>query len=327
MQKRERLEKTFAGEATDRVPVALWRHWPVDDQRAAELAQTTVDFQKQWDWDFVKVSPADSYPLRDYGIDDEWHGTLEGIRIYTTRAVHQPDDWAKLARLDPTTGSLGEQIEALRLVRAGLGADVPVIATVFSPMAQAKNIAGPETMFRHMHQFPDAFRAGLDIIRDNTLRYVEALHDTGIDGIYYAVQHASFDDMTEDNYRAFGRPDDLRILESLPDDWWFNMAHIHGLAPMFDVVKDYPVQAMNWHDRETEPSLAEGMTLFKGAVSGGLAAWETVNSGTPESVREQARDAIAQTSGRRFILATGCVTLITSPIGNLRAVRRVVDEV
>jgi uroporphyrinogen decarboxylase len=46
MNKRERLEKTVAGEPTDRIPVALWRHFPGDDQHPAELARTVVDFQK-----------------------------------------------------------------------------------------------------------------------------------------------------------------------------------------------------------------------------------------------------------------------------------------
>jgi uroporphyrinogen decarboxylase len=33
MDKRERLHATLRGEAVDRVAVALWRHFPVDDQR------------------------------------------------------------------------------------------------------------------------------------------------------------------------------------------------------------------------------------------------------------------------------------------------------
>ena len=46
LSKRERLERTVAGEETDRVPVALWRHWPGDDQRAVDLAEATVAFQR-----------------------------------------------------------------------------------------------------------------------------------------------------------------------------------------------------------------------------------------------------------------------------------------
>ena len=43
MEKRERLEKTIAGEQTDRVPVALWRHWPGDDQRAADPEKAQIE--------------------------------------------------------------------------------------------------------------------------------------------------------------------------------------------------------------------------------------------------------------------------------------------
>ena len=36
--KRRRVEAAIAGKAVDRLPVALWRHWPGDDQDAAALA-------------------------------------------------------------------------------------------------------------------------------------------------------------------------------------------------------------------------------------------------------------------------------------------------
>lgn len=322
MNKRERIERTLAGEPTDRVPVALWRHWPGDDQRAADLARATVDFQRQWDFDFVKVSPADSYPLHDYGVRDEWNGTIEGIRDYTRRAVNAPEDWEKLATLDPHAGMLGEQLQTLRLLAEPL-MDVPFIQTIFSPFAQAKNIAGTETMFRHMHQYPDQFKTGLEIITANTLRYLDALRDTGVAGIYYAIQHASYDDMTEAQYREFGRALDLQILEAIDSTWWFNLLHLHGTSTMFDLISDYPVQAINWHDRETSPSLAQGQERFSGVVSGGLSQWDVHNS-TPEAVREQAQDAIQQTGGQRFILATGCVVIATTPQANIRAVREVV---
>ena len=60
MRKRERLERAIAGEPVDRVPVALWRHFPGDDQRAADLARSAVDFQREFDWDFVRVMPANT---------------------------------------------------------------------------------------------------------------------------------------------------------------------------------------------------------------------------------------------------------------------------
>lgn len=325
MNKRERLEKTIAGEATDRVPVALWRHWPGDDQRAADLARSTVEFQRTYDWDFVKVTPASSYCVTDYGVQDEWEGNLEGTRSYTKRVVNRSLDWTELRPLDPTRGALGRQLECLRLIGDALGDDVPVIQTVFSPLAQGKNLAGNELMLRHMRTQPDRLHTGLNAITESTLRFIDALKRTPVSGIFYAIQHASYDVMSENEYREFGLPYDRKILEALPDRWWFNMAHLHGDAPMFKLVSGYPVQALNWHDQETEPDLALGKSMFTGAVCGGLARWQHVHYGTPATIRDQARQAINQVGGRRFILSTGCVTMITSPLSNIRAVREVVE--
>lgn len=325
MDKRTRLERTIVGEITDRVPVALWRHFPGDDQRAADLAQSTVDFQRMYDWDFVKVSPASSFCLTDYGVIDEWHGSLEGTRVYTKRPIQRSLGWTELRTLDPLRGGLGRQLECLRLVCDAFGDDVPIIQTIFSPLAQAKNLAGRELLIEHMRTRPDRLRSGLNILTENTLRYLDALQRLPIAGIFYAIQHASYAVMSEDEYRSFGRPYDLKILESLPGRWWFNMIHLHGAAPMFRVVSDYPVQAINWHDQETEPELSSGKTLFNGAVCGGLAAWDHVHQGTPLTIRDVVREAVVQTGGRRLILSTGCVSLVTSPLSNLRAVRSAVE--
>ena len=69
MNKRERLEATVAGEAVDRPAVALWRHFPGDDQRAADLAAAHVWWQQTYDFDLLKVTPASSYCTQDWGVD------------------------------------------------------------------------------------------------------------------------------------------------------------------------------------------------------------------------------------------------------------------
>lgn len=325
LSKRERLERAIQGEAVDRVPVALWRHWPGDDQRAADLAEATIDFQRRWDFDFVKVTPASSFCIADYGVQDRWAGNIEGTREYTRRAVQRSLDWTDLRVLEPSRGALGRQIEALRMIRDGLPGDVPFIQTIFSPLAQAKNISGGEVLIEHMRSAPDRLRTGLNTLTDSTLRFIDAIRRSGAAGIFYAIQHASLSVMSESEYREFGQPYDLRILEALPDEWWLNVVHLHGQAPMFDLVASYPVQVLNWHDREAGIELGEGKLKFKGAVSGGLGRWDPMHGGTPVEVRAQARQALEQTNGRRFVLSTGCVIMTTTPLSNIRAVREVVE--
>jgi uroporphyrinogen decarboxylase len=325
LSKRERLEKTLAGEPTDRVPVALWRHFPGDDQRAPDLVEAHVAFQRQFDWDFVKITPASSFCIIDYGVQDRWVGSIEGTRDYTRRAVTKSLDWTGLRAIDPSKGTINRQVEALKLFKEAFGTETPYLQTIFSPLAQAKDIAGEALMIKHMRTAPDRFKTGLNTITESTLRFLDYIRRSGISGIFYAVQHATYTLMTEEEYRTFGRPYDLQILEALNKDWWFNMLHLHGDVPMFDLFTDYPVQAINWHDRETEPDLATGKTRFKGIVCGGIGHWDSVHNGTPAEVRNQAREAIEKTNARRFILSTGCVAMLTSPGSNLRAVREVVN--
>jgi uroporphyrinogen decarboxylase len=325
MTRRERLEATCAGEPVDRVAVALWRHFPGDDQRPDDLAAATLMWQKTWDWDFIKVSPASSFCLVDWGAEDRWVGGDEGNREYTRRVISDPEGWTRLARQDPARGALGRQIECLRQIKEGAGDEIPFIQTVFSPLAQAKNLAGQERLIVHLRQQPEMVKAGLEVIAETTLRFIEAAKQRGIAGIYYAVQLANYGLLSEAEYREFGEPYDRRILEAV-SDCWFNLVHLHGRDGLFGLIAGYPVQALNWHDRESGPSLREGQARFRGAVCGGLEHWDHLLRGEPDQIRGLVADAVAQTGGKRLILSSGCVAPVNAPFANLRAVRESVEE-
>jgi uroporphyrinogen decarboxylase len=166
--------------------------------------------------------------------------------------------------------------------------------------------------------------AGLQVIARSTQRFIEALHETGIDGIFYAVQHAQYGLMTEAEYDVFGRAYDLATLAPA-GDMRLKLLHLHGLDVMFDRFVDYPVDIVNWHDRETYPSLGVGQARFPGVVCGGVMI-ESLVYASPDQVRAEALDAVQSTGGRRFILGTGCVTPTTAPWGNIMAVRQSVES-
>jgi len=324
MTKRERLEATVAGEPVDRPAVALWRHWPGDDQRAVDLARDTLDFQHTYDFDFVKCMPSSNYCIADWGAESWWVGNDEGTRTWRERVIQQPEGWTKLHVLDPYQGTLAEALRALDWIGQGLEEGTPFIQTIFNPLAQAKNLAGPR-LLPHLRQHPDALKAGLETITESTIRFIEAARATGIAGIFLALQHATYDLLSEAEYHEFGRPYDLRVLEAT-EGLWFNLVHLHGNHIMFDLVADYPVQAINWHDRETQPSLREALPRFSGALVGGLHRIDTMLRGTPQQVRAEAQAAVEETGGRRLIIGTGCVMFINTPLGNILAARDAVER-
>ncbi len=322
---RERMEICLSGEQPDQVPISLWRHFPVDDQTPDGLAAATAAFQHQYDFDFIKVTPSSSFCLKDWGADDHWTGHSEGTREYTKYVINQPDDWYSLPVLNPRQGHLGDQLNCLRLLTSEFSPQTPLVQTIFSPLAQAKNLIGKERLQVHIRKYPEAVLAGLERITETTLQFQEEAAKTGIDGIFYAIQHAQYGLLSSSEFEAFSKPFDLKILNAARG-FWLNLAHLHGENVMFDEIINYPVSIINWHDRQTPPDLITAKTEYGGVLCGGLRQWETMVLGTSEQVCSEALDAIKATSGRKFILGTGCVLPVMAPRGNILAARQIVSN-
>ena len=324
---RERMQACIKNDpALDHPPVALWRHFPVDDQSPEALAAATLDFQNHYTFDLVKVTPASSFAIKDWGAQDAWEGSTEGTRRYTSHPIQKPQDWEHLSVLDPRKAPhLSGQINCLRQIRAGLEPETPLLQTVFSPLAQAKNLAGGEALIVHLREYPEAVLKGLESIAETTRRFVEAAMEEGIDGIFYAVQHAQAGLMTLEEYKTFGLPLDLKTTQPAAS-LWCNLLHLHGLNVYFDLVPQFAplFPIVNWHDRETYPALNEAQTRFPGVVCGGVSQ-HTIVYADASRVREEAVDAIRQTGGRRLLLGTGCVVPVIAPHGNILAVRQSVE--
>ncbi|MFT3895699.1 MAG: uroporphyrinogen decarboxylase family protein [Anaerolineales bacterium] len=99
---------------------------------------------------------------------------------------------------------------------------------------------------------------------------------------------------------------------------------MHGHDVYFDLLSDFHFQIVNWHDRETYPSLTEAQKLFDGVLCGGMRQ-DTLVYRDQAEVQKEAADAIQQTNGKRFMLGTGCVVPIIASHGNLMAARRSVE--
>jgi uroporphyrinogen decarboxylase len=324
MNHKERMQACLTGSPVDRPPVALWRHFPVDDQDPTTLAASILRFQEMYDFDFIKITPASSYCLRDYGVIDEWRGNPEGTRDFLFRPINKPEDWNTLPRILPENSQLQMQLNCLNQIKAGVAENTPYIQTIFDPMSQAKNLVGRETLLVHMRQNPKALHTGLSRIAENTIAFIKKCIPLGIDGIFLAVQHAQASLLSEAELEEFVLPY-IREILSYVQDLWLNVIHLHGKDVFFSQLSYLSASVINWHDQETTPDLADAKAQFSGAVCGGLRQWETLVYGTPESVQKEAQHAIKITEGNRFILGTGCVLPITAPHANIAAVRKAVE--
>ena len=109
---------------------------------------------------------------------------------------------------------------------------------------------------------------------------------------------------------------------------WCNVVHLHAATDLrWRLGRTYPAHVFSWSDRRTGIPLAEVAAELPGkTVMGGLDETGAVVRGDMDGVRQEMRDAIRQTGGRRLILANGCSVPDDIPLVHLLGVRGVVDE-
>ncbi len=324
MTRHERVRAALAGEPVDRVPISFWQHFPGRDQHADTLAEATIRYQRRFDLDFVKLMPTGMYSVMDYGVSVVPSLDAIGTTRYANGPIRRPEDWARLPGVSPERGVLAEQVRLVQIVRQTLGPSVPMLQTIFSPLTMAAKITGGDPR-QKLLEHESGLAGALGRLAEDVVGFGQACLDAGADGFFFATQLATRSALPSGWYEQFGVPYDLEVLAALRPRSWALMLHLHGDDPLFDLADRYPIDGVNWHARETRPSLASALRMTKRGLVGGIARMGPVIGPAPEEVAREARDAVAQTGGRRLVIAPGCVIPATAPDQNLMALHRAVD--
>lgn len=322
MTKQERVRAALAGQEVDRVPVSFWGHDYQREWSAQGLAQATLESFRRYNWDYIKVNPRATYYLEDWGCRFRPSGHPQQGPEMTEYVIKSPADFRRLPPLDAGSGAFGQQLEALRLIARDLAGEAPFVQTVFSPLTVACRLAGGDVpRFRQwLREAAADVHAGLAVIAETLAAYARLCLEAGASGIFFAtVDWATRSNASEDEYREFGCPYDLRVLAAVGQAP-FNILHVCRQDNMLELLLDYPVQAFNWAATEPgNPTLRDVLGKTTAAVMGGISQQTVLRNGTPQQVQAEVRQALAQTGGRRFLLAPGCSISPATPEANLRA--------
>lgn len=307
----ERVRAALAGAHVDRVPLVFWHHFrPAGSgERLAQL--TKAFFHDTFDLDIIKIMPDLPYPE-------------PGRQIAVT-------DLRSLPHLGLETPIFQEQLTCIRTLRAELGDDYPIILTIFSPLTYAIRWIGREHVIEAARQDPESFEQGLSILAENLRGLLAAALDAGASGIFFSCMGATNQHFTRAEYARLGRPYDLQALADTGKAW-LNIVHIHadpeqeGDEIYFEDFTDYPVQVISWSDRLTGPELSEALALTTKCLMGGLAERGPLTHGSEAELENEILGAVAQTKGRRLILANGCSIPDDTPEQWLHAARRLVEQ-
>jgi uroporphyrinogen decarboxylase len=323
MTPRERVWAALRGESLERPPVSFWGHFYHRESSARDLVEATLEFQREHGWDWVKLNPRKHYHVEPWGVAYRYSGRAHEKPVLEAWPVHQAGDWAAITERDPDRGALGEQLDAVRLLRERLPSDVPFVQTVFTPLAVlGEMVEEPGELRTHLRSHPDAVRGALEAVTRTFEGYVRAVLAAGADGIYLAtVDWGARDMLAAEDLRAWSRPYDLRLLAAARGAP-FNVLHVCKHRNLLFEFTDYPVAAFSWAATDpTNPSLAEALERLPGAVMGGITHDESLGRSGPEAAVAEYRRALEQTRGRRWLAAPGCSIPPATPAAVLRAVR------
>lgn len=307
MTRRQRVFAALRGAPVDRVPLSFWLHHFVAENSARGLADETLRLARTFDWDYLKPQSRAQAFAEMWGLT--YRPSTDRARefVVTHAPLADARDVARLAALDPRRGALGEQLEALRLIRAAVGADTPIIWTVFAPMMVMPYLlrGGREQALALCRAEPKAMEAGLSALAETLAAYAAVCLEAGADGLFYATNMARADGLTANECRRFQRPFDLRVLGAVARAP-FTVLHVCGPAVHFDEFADYPVTAFSWALVADNPSLAEGHRRTGRAVVGGLPAKPEIATMSGQALAGRVRRALDEMHGRSLLLGPDC---------------------
>ena len=323
---RERIETILAGEKPDRFAASFWRHFFHKEHYAEGTAEAMIDFQEKFKWDFIKINPRADYHVEGWGFEQEFSHDEFKKHTKLKFPVKSVDDWSRIEPLKPHTPSLDEHLRVVSIIRKELGWDLPILMTVFTPIAIAGRMVEDRQMLAdHIRESPDKVLPAIEAITQTFEAFASEVRNAGADGLFFATtQWASSDMMTWEDFQKFGIPFDQRVIKAAEDDA-LNLFHIcssnNFLGELAQV--DYGSKLYNWDfDDPTNSPLDKADDLLPDKVLvGGVDHNGWLLHSSAEEVGFQIDRFKAKFDPSRVILGPGCAIPPEVSYDNLTAIR------
>lgn len=305
--KRDRFLAAARGEQTDRPPVGAWIHYGSSYWTPEQVAEAHLRFYHQYDWDYIKVM--DDYRLQ----------VPEGLTEIT-----DPGQLEQVAaNPDAIYANHAKQAEVLRLIREQ-APEAAIIETIFSP-AQTLVRALGVNVIEYFKQDADLAQRTIARAADVLSGWASRLPDLGVDAVFFAVNGASTDPtsygLDRASFREWIAPHDRQVLAAASA--LVRIGHLHGEGADPELIKDYPIEVLNWSDEVSAPTIEQAAQSFGWVPMLGLNELTSLYW-TPSQATEAVLRA-RRAAGDRLIVAPNCTLHSDGSPLVLEALRSAVD--
>jgi len=304
MDKFDLIKKVFKAEPTEKVPYAVWKHFPEFDKTSEGLFKAQMDFQNKFDSDIMKISISGRAFASDFGAEIGGYDSISGSRVGLKYPIETIEDWWNIKEIDINKGEFGKQITAMKLIHREVEGKIPTMMTVFSPLMVASEI--DQNVVSNYRQDPQLVGEQFKTIISAMTEFTSASLDAGADGIFLATQHFNNRLTDKERMELEFKPMESLINKTIKKQN-FAVLHLHGDNPDYKFASKLPIDAINWHDQQTSPSLSEARKIFKGGLLGGLNAesWKGITN--PNDISPLITSAYKSFEGSGLMIAPGCV--------------------
>ncbi len=318
------IKAALKHQKTEKVPYALWKHFPEADKTSEGLASAQLNFQQKFASDLMKISPHGSYCVVDFGGILGDYRPISGSRICDKPPISTLSDWESLEPVDPNDGEFGAQIKAVELIHRQVENEVPTMMTVFSPFMVASKL--DPSLLDHLIQDRQLLINQISMLTKIVSEYASSALDAGSDGLFIATQHLN-SLLPKDDIEDFEFKPMKSVIQHVVKKSDFNVLHLHGENPYFRWATQLPyIDGINWHDQRTSPSLLEAREDFHGALLGGLDEMNLLRNGTKEDIIQSIETIFNQFNDYGLIIAPGCVLTLDTPENNLLQVIKTINS-
>jgi uroporphyrinogen decarboxylase len=320
MTARERVSAAVRGEALDRPPFSVWRHFYDREGAGAEaLADATVSWTRRHSLDLIKYNPRAHYHAEPWGTRYEYRG--DGHPRLVRYAVTVSSGWRSVRSRSVDEPVFAEMREGLTMVRARLP-DIPLVMTIFTPLAICERLAGRERLLEDLRRRPDDVLEALDAIALTFGAFARSCLEAGADGVFLATTlWAQRTLLTDAEYARFGSPFDMRVLDSTTGAS-LNVLHVCGADARVLELARYPVSAVSWDALAPgNPDLRSFLDQISHRASIGGMSHTALLSEDATLVAAEVVHALQASHGRRWIAAGACTIPPETPAATLDRAR------
>lgn len=321
-----KFERVLNGEATapEDIPRSAWQHLVGNEFDPGQFIKATIDFQKKWNWDWVKLHPRATYLAEVWGAEFDPNDYLDKLPRYIKPVITTVDDLAKIEPLDPKQSPvLQELVSDAATIRKEFP-DRPVIQTVFSPLSillwltglprfphgsNAYGAAPIITSQQLITENPALTKKALSAIAQTLNAYTEWLlepisrHGAGIDGIFYATTGtASVEYYSQAQFDEFSKPYDFEALKGAAKG--ITILHTCGASSHPEWFTDWPIDILQWD--QYLPGNPALNTNFGYTALGGVNRSLFTEGTDPQQIVEQIRSTFNEFGDRPFLLSPSC---------------------